>query len=188
MKIVFVASLAGKKQLENNYKLITTLCRQHNLKVFDDYVFKYDEEYLAKRNINSLKKNYKRITYEIKKSDALIAEVTQSSLGVGRFISIALEYHKPILLLYSKYIPRAFVYDPTRLISLKKYSLSKPKDLEYKIINFIQTVNKKKLIYRFNLMITKEMDEYLATESKRENLSKADYLRKLISEKMVKSR
>jgi TPP-dependent 2-oxoacid decarboxylase len=186
MKIVFVASLAGRKQLEENYRLIAALCRRHNHKVFDDYVFKYDVEYLAKGNIISLKRNYKKISYEIKKADALIAEVTQSSLGVGRFISLALEYRKPVLLLYSRYIPRAFVYDPTRLISLKKYFLSKPRELERKIINFIQKVNKKKLTYRFNLMLTKEMNEYLTVASSHKNLSKADYLRNLISEKMKK--
>lgn len=186
MRIVFVASLAGKKQLEENYRQIVVLCRQHNHKIFDDYVFKYDAEYLTKGNINSLKRNYKNISYEIKKADVLIAEVTQSSLGVGRFISIALEYHKPILLLYSRYIPRAFVYDPTRLITLRKYSLSNPKELEHKIIKFLQIAVKKRLTYRFNLMLTKEMEEYLTTTISRENLSKADYIRKLISEKMEK--
>ena len=120
MKMVFIASIAGKETLETNYSLINKLCKKLGHKIFDDYIFEQSPEILSSSSFSKHKENYKKITSEIKDSDVMIAESTQSSLGVGRLISIALQLHKPILVLYSKYPPRTLVVDPTRLIILRQ--------------------------------------------------------------------
>lgn len=181
MKLVFVASLAGKESLNQSYKKIVSICRDLNHEVFDDYVTQHTQDALERASVNNLKETYKKITAEIKASDAVIAETTQSSLGVGRYIGTALQYHKPILVLYRNYLPRTLVFDPTRLITIKKYSIEDEKRLKEILQKFATTAEKKKLTYRFNFMIDKNMNNYLEFKSKKEGISKADYMRKLIS-------
>lgn len=184
MKIVFIASIAGKELLEENYRMISDLCREKGNEVFDDYIFKHTPELLAKSSIISLKKNYHKITAKIKQCDFMIVESTQSSLGVGRYIGVALHFHKPILVLYTKYPPRTLLGDPTRLITIKKYLPNNKKGLEEKLEQFSKQAEKKIFTYRFNLMLSHEMNNYLLYKSKENGMSKADYIRNLVDADM----
>lgn len=48
MKLVFVASLAGKESLNQSYKKIVSICRDLNHEVFDDYVTQHTQDALEK--------------------------------------------------------------------------------------------------------------------------------------------
>lgn len=185
MKIVFIASIAGKEHLEENYHMISDLCQKNGHDVYDDYTFKHTPAILAKSSISNLKRNYKKITAKIKACDIVIAETTQSSTGVGRYIGVALQYHKPVLVLYTTYPPRALLADPTRLITIKKYNPHSIKVLEAKLHQFFIQAENKLYTYRFNIMLSNEINEYLHDKSKENNVSKADYLRNLIVNDMA---
>lgn len=187
MKIVFIASLAGKEYLIENYRIISDLCKKNGNEIFDDYVFKHKQMILRKSNIAVLQKIHNSMVLKIKLCDLMIVESTQSSLSVGRYIGIALQYHKPILVLYTDHPPRALIADTTRLITLKKYYKNDKNGLKEKLEHFFIQAKKKIFIYRFNIMLSHEINNYLLFKIDENNISKADYIRELIISDMNKN-
>jgi hypothetical protein len=49
---------------------------------------------------------------------------------------------------------------------------------------FFTDIKKKKLLYRFNLMLSREMNIFLGQRSREHGVSKADYVRTLIFKDM----
>lgn len=187
MKIVIIASIAGKEYLIENYKIISELCKKNGNEVFDDYIFKHRRDILRKSSITILKEIHNNMILKIKQCDFMIVESTQSSLSVGRYVGVSLQYHKPILVLYTDHPPRALIADPTRLITLKKYSLDDKKDLKEKLEHFFKQAEKKIFIYRFNVMLSHEINNYLLYKANENSISKSDYVRKLIVSDMNKN-
>lgn len=129
---------------------------------------------------------YTQISQDIKNADGVIIEGTRSTLDIGRFIAAALQYHKPVLILYKNSIPDTLADDTHTLVTIKQYNDTQPHVLEDEILSqFITRVEKKKLLYRFNLMLSKEMNMYLMEKAKTKGVSKADYIRTLITEDMI---
>ena len=98
-------------------------------------------------------------------------------------MTIALSYLKPVLVLYQKNPHGVLVGDPNRLLFLEKYNITDLDELKKKIAKFILLAKKKTLKNRFNLMLDDEMVEFLDIQAKKLNLSKADLIRQMVSEK-----
>lgn len=129
--------------------------------------------------------SYKQISADIKNADGVIIEATRPTLDIGRFIATAFQYHKPVLVLYQGTIPDTLADDSHSLMTIKEYHETKPRELEHKILSqFVTKVENRKLLYRFNLMLNKEMNMYLMDKAKKQGVSKADYIRTLIYKDM----
>ena len=171
MKIVFIAPPSEKKIIVHDYETVIDVCKKLGYTV--------DATYLT-TDIEAAKK-YKHVITEIKKVDVVIAEATTLTVDISRLITLSLQYHIPTLVLYREKSPVSFVFESSRLLLLKHYSMSTIEDV---LKNHLKKISKKKLIYRFNLMLTKELGSYVMDKSKQSNVSKADYIRQLISADM----
>jgi hypothetical protein len=173
--VVLLSPSPQSKEEEGRLKKIIELCEESGHKVLQGY------------NTAKTKKqiNYKYVSTKIKDSDAVIIEGTRATLDTGRFIASALQYHKPILILHKDKLPDILADDTHKLVSIKQYDENKTDKLQKDVIeDFFLKVHRKKLLYRFNLMLNKEMNAYLMDKAKTNSISKADYIRQLIEADM----
>ncbi len=96
--ILFAGSIRGGRQDQPIYKLLIeslqTSCEVLNPHVGDDDVSDYGETDVTKREI------FEREMERLSRADALIAEVTTPSLGVGYLIAAARQKKIPVLCFY----------------------------------------------------------------------------------------
>lgn len=124
------------------------------------------------------------ITREIKKSDALVVEGSTTNFDLGRLMTLAIFQHKPLLILQEKGKEQNVELGANRLVNNKTYTLKKSSDFEKKIEDFIKAVKKQRLTYRFNLMLSRDINSYLLDQATDKGISKADYIRSLIIQDM----
>jgi len=124
------------------------------------------------------------VTKEIKRTDAVILETSNINFDMGRLMTLSIFQHKPVLLLQEKGKNSSVELGANRLVNTKTYILGKDTELERKIEDFMKAVKKQRLTYRFNLMLSRDINTYLAEQSADKNISKADYIRSLIIQDM----
>lgn len=182
MNIFFVASIAGKRDNLKNYIAIIDLLKKEGHQVFFDHIIKdnCDIKDLKKR------KDYKEHTMSIhnllKRSEIVVAEISHPSIMVGYLLSIGLRQRKYTLALYKNNPHRILVGDPSKFLKLKKYKHNK--ELKKIWSSFLKTIDNKSLNIRFNLMLDEGLDAILREKSKELNISKADYVRRLIESRI----
>lgn len=186
MVIFFRSSIFGKEKFKENYETIVKICRNLGHKVYADHMLKRDYRDTDKFTREQHQEDFQRLTSQIKESDVVIVEGSYPSTGTGHYMTIALNYSKPVLVLYTKNPHGVLVGDPNRLLFLKKYSLNN-EELKEKIENFLTVASKRKLKNRFNLMIDDETLDYLSSQSTKLNQSKADFIRNLIRDEISKN-
>ena len=125
-----------------------------------------------------------KITREIKKSDALVVEASSTNFDLGRLMTLAIFQHKPLLILQEKGKEQDVDLGANRLVNNKTYTLKKITDLEKKLEDFMKAVKKQRLTYRFNLMLSRDINSYLMDQAQEKGISKADYIRSLIIQDM----
>jgi len=121
-----------------------------------------------------------QITRQIKKSDAIVVESSTTNFDLGRLLALAIFQHKPILILQQKGKERAIELGNNRLVNTKTYKPEKTDELEKKLKDFMKTVQQQRLTYRFNLMLSRDINLYLSEKAQASAISKADYIRSLI--------
>ena len=98
MKIYFAASIRGGREDQNKYnELIRFLSSK--VEVLTEHVGDPDLEQTGEKNLSD-QEIYQRDLEWLASADAVIAEVTNPSLGVGYELGIAEKMNKPILCLY----------------------------------------------------------------------------------------
>ncbi|CAN5229927.1 hypothetical protein BH09PAT2_BH09PAT2_02760 [soil metagenome] len=174
MYIVFLAPETPDSKIKKQYTDICEKIKESKNTLYDG-TFPPDTE--AHEDHSS------QLTKEIKKADALIVEATQSNFNLGRLITLALQQHKPVLMLQKEMNSTPIVIGSSRLVNVKTYK-SSSEDLDDVLKDFIKVAKKQRLTYRFNLMLSRDIDIYLNDKSHESGLSKADYIRELISKDM----
>lgn len=124
------------------------------------------------------------ITKEIKKADGIVIEATITNFDLGRLITLALLQHKPVLILQQRGSSTNLDLGESRLVSNKKYKDGDEKILLKYLKDFAEDVKKQRLSYRFNLMLSRDINSYLMDQATAKNISKADYIRTLIIQDM----
>lgn len=117
---------------------------------------------------------------EIKKSDGIVVECSSTNFDLGRLLTLSLLQHKPVLLLEQKGLETEIELGESRLVTKKTYRQNDDKSISASFEKFIQIIEKQRLSYRFNLMLSGEIDAHLLSQSLKRNISKADYIRSLI--------
>ena len=98
MKIYFAASIRGGRKDQNKYnELIQFLSSK--VEVLTEHVGDSSLEQTGEQNLSD-KEIYERDLEWLKSADAVIAEVTNPSLGVGYELGIAEKLGKPVLCLF----------------------------------------------------------------------------------------
>ena len=128
---------------------------------------------------------YKDLTKELRLSDVVIAEISQSNTKTGMSIAMALQLRRPVILFYKEdHRPAVLPFldqvdqENLQLISYDQFSLEK--DVLFCLDYAFTTGN-----LRFNFFITSAIETYLEWISKRYHLPKSVYLRHLIEKDLA---
>lgn len=168
MKVVFLAS---KDKKNNNQQKILDVLNKLKFTIIDGS--------LAKGEIEK-SKQISNLTLEIKKTDGVVVEASSTDFDMGRQITLALQQHKPVLILQQKENTPPLILGSTRLITTKIYHPENEKELQGIFQDFAKTMKKKSLTYRFNLMLSRDINVHLMDKAQAEGVSKADYIRTLL--------
>jgi len=123
-------------------------------------------------------------TKEIKKADGIVVECSETNFDLGRLLTLSLLQHKPVLLLQMKVHTHELELGESRLVTKKTYKPEDEKHIEKCLINFVSIIEKQRLSYRFNLMLSRDINNYLMDQAQNKSISKADYIRTLIVQDM----
>ncbi|MFH0773796.1 MAG: hypothetical protein V1922_05815 [bacterium] len=181
MKIFFTASQRGKKQFGEAYKKIRSYIQDHKYILLDDDIFTEEPTQLYKAlesgNHEVQVDFYHKKINTIKEADICIFEVSTHSLSVGFVIQKALEFNKPIIILYMKgYVPHFFTGVENDKMILKEYEGgSLEKKLQEALKEALDLREK-----RFNFFISPNLLAYLESASKHEGITKSLFIRNLI--------
>lgn len=148
-------------------------------------------EYLANKNKvfeyrhtfadSNQEHSFDQLIKEIDSSDAFIGEMSFPSQTLGFQLAYALQNSKPSLYLYRsehKRKPQGLIGSiPTRKLRFKRINEENFK----KVVNdFVEFTEKQLLTNRTSFMSTKEIDDFLTSESKKQKLSKGELIRQLL--------
>lgn len=184
MKVYFHCSLIGKEKYLKEYKAIVESIQELKHEVFSDHILKKDYKSLLQESENEIYRDIENKKKLIKACDAVVVESTYPSIGVGYIIAYALEQHKSVLVLYLQSPHAMLLSEKNRLLTIKKYNIANRKALLRDLKLFLEQSHKKILKYRFNMMIDQSLNDLLSQEVGRLNISKANYVRQLIFEKL----
>jgi len=123
-------------------------------------------------------------TKEIKKADGIVFECSETNFDLGRLLTLALLQHKSVLLLQMKGKEQDMDLGESRLVTKKTYIPNDEKNIEKHLESFVKIIEKHRLSYRFNLMLSRDINTYLIDQSQLKSISKADYIRTLILQDM----
>ncbi len=127
------------------------------------------------------------------KMDALIIEASQPDTEVGYLLAYAMSQKKATLYLYEKGTDgkNALGYLSAKSIPphirMKSYS---PNELQGVLMDFLGLMEAGQISevpsIKFTLRITPQMERYLTWKSKQKKTTKADYLRLILTEELIK--
>ncbi|PJC32726.1 hypothetical protein CO051_02665 [Candidatus Roizmanbacteria bacterium CG_4_9_14_0_2_um_filter_39_13] len=123
-------------------------------------------------------------TKEIKKADGIVVECSTTNFDLGRLLTLSLLQHKPVLLLQMKGKEQDLELGESRLVTKKTYKQDNEDEIEKSLEKFVKIIEKQRLSYRFNLMLSRDINTYLMDQSQVKSISKADYIRTLILQDM----
>lgn len=130
----------------------------------------------------------------IKKIDGLIIDDNAPLSEISYLIALALSYRKPILYLIAKgqvidQTIEKFINNTTaaKFFKIRYYTAN---NLESQIADFLKTIPENeaaKADIKFTLRLTIELDKYLAWRSRRNRTTKANLVRKILIEQIMRN-
>lgn len=181
MRVYFTGSIVGKKQYLKNYLRIIEILKNKGYQVISDHIIKHTPEAIKIEKKEDRLKFHRQLEKWISSSDVMVVEISFPSISVGYEISLALQLHKPVLILYYEGDPPSLLmhHSENNLIC-EKYSFETLKDIIEDFINYAQGSADS----RFTFFITSEMVAFLKKVARKEKLPKSVYLRRLIQKEM----
>lgn len=186
MKIFFLASIAVSEEIRSSYlEIVSILKKEGHLVDYRQSLI--TPKTLFKGNPKENESRAKNLLRKMLQSDCVVFEGTKPSTGAGYYLSMALQKNIPVLFLTREKYNGLFIASYNRLLKIKKYLPSDKNSLKKVIKEFLSSVKNQELNKRFNLMIAQYMDNFMDEISKRNGVSKADYIRNLILTEMERS-
>lgn len=184
MKVYFHASIFGKQYLKQSYEAIAGICKKEGHLLIGDYMLSRNHKTTDKFSKEDHRRDFQKLSHELKSSDAVIIEATYPSVGTGHYLSLGLQYSKPTLVLSQNEPHGVLIGNPSRLLNLKKYNPSNEKELSKVIKDFLSRAQREHLNKRFNIMLTPEMNAWLDKVASERGNKKAELVRDLIHKSM----
>ncbi|HUD19911.1 MAG TPA: hypothetical protein VMR81_05705 [Patescibacteria group bacterium] len=177
MNVYFTASIVGKKDYLSNYKKIINLLMARGYTVQSEHILNVTEPEIHMKTREERLKFHKKLENWIQHCDFMVVESSFPSISVGYEISLALQYRKPVLILYSVGDPPSlFASHADEKVVCEKYTLDTVEETINEFINFVHGAADT----RFTFFITPQIAAYLDRISVAEKMPKSVYLRKLI--------
>jgi len=187
MRVHFACSTSKLDKYKENY---LNICK--NIKKFGHIISRdwIDEaiKYYEQRKVDVDREEiYTKMVESILTSDVVVVEGTVSSLSVGHQITIALNKNKPVLFLVCQngdekaHFSNSFIDGiKSPLLTSSMYTLE---NLEETMEDFFNK-NKNGTTVKFNIVLTKEIDNYLDWASFAHKINKSEHVRKIIQKYM----
>lgn len=181
MRVYFTASIFAKKRYLQNYLKIIDIFRGKNYQVLSDHIVKSTEEEIRLEKREDRIKFHHNLEKWIGSSHFVVVEASFPSISVGYEISLALQFNKPVLILYSEGDPPSLlVHHSSEKVICEKYSLNTLRDIIEDFINYAEGTADS----RFTFFVPSDITAYLEKVSRRKHLPKSVYLRHLIHQDM----
>jgi len=185
MKIYFTASLRGKKEFGENYVKIVHLLEEEGYSVYSDHILKTNFVDIENQDKDEVRKAYRKLGEEIKKSDIFVAEVSTQSLSVGHEISEAMNMNKPVVVLYmGDHRPSLLFgadYDKLQIIKYDNDTLGT------QLAKAIEEAKQHSDV-RFNFFVSPKILTYLDFVAQKRMIPRSVFLRDLIEREMKKDK
>jgi len=182
MLVYFTASIVGKKRFLKNYLHILSCFQSKNFDVLADHILKTTEQEIRFEKKEERLRFHSRLEKWIRSCDMMVVEASFPSISVGYEISMALQLHKPILILYCEGDPPSLlVHHSDEKVVCEKYTHSTLCGIVDDFVNYAQGA----VDSRFTFFITPAIVSYLEKVSKKSRLPKSVYLRRLIEKDMA---
>ncbi len=139
MKIYFCGSIAGGRKFVDNYKKIVDYLKQQGHNVLSDHIVRDDIFDFEKKF--SPEEIYTRDIEMLDAAEAVIAEVSNPSLGVGYEICYAEKKGLPVLCIYQEglFVSRMITGNTAENVRIETYSdLEEMKKLVDQFLGIIQ--------------------------------------------------
>lgn len=185
MKIYFSTSYSRlTPDIKENCSLIVDEIKKLGHSFISEPRFTRGNSFYKKIKKNQALKGQAEITRDKKLSDVSIFEVTNPNVSIGQEIAYALLINKPVILLYygdeEPHILRDF---SNETLFIHSYTRSNVKKIIKTCFDYIQEIKE----IRFNMLIPHDLNQYLNTISRQQNVHKSTLVRNLIREDMKKN-
>lgn len=188
VRIYFSATITKNDELRDLYTSIIDALKKEGHKVFEYGSSELDPAKLINRSENEIAKAYNDLSKFLKQADIFIADISESSVGIGYEIAQALSLKKPALVLKhkdAKFEPLATLEgNKSKLLQYEQYE----KTEIAKIINTFVKESKSKLDTKFILIISPEIDRYLEWAAEHRRMHKAQIVRQAVEDMMRKDK
>lgn len=181
MNIFFIASIHGKKKYLENYSKIVELVKQHDHKIQADQVLKAEsKDILDNPSEEDVIARYKKSIKQLKRADAVFAELSYASTSAGYLVALAASMGKPVVVFYSgdeePHIFRAVEASNDKVVVVRYNEL---RELDQEVPMMLDFINDSQDT-RFNFFVSPAISSYLDWVSKQRRVPRSVYLRKLI--------
>jgi hypothetical protein len=189
MKVCFACSTSELAARKDAYRKICVLVKEMGHVITRDWL-EEAIEIVENKAVGSLDREdvYNKVLGSILASDVMIIEGTVTSFSVGHQVTLALSKNKPTLFLIQKSTGKkhskpkdSFLAGITSpLLTVVEYDDSNLAD----ILNDFLNNNGGKPVVKFNIVLTKEIENYLNWASFTHKLNKSEFIRNLILKHM----
>ncbi|MEN9328697.1 MAG: hypothetical protein RI947_1505 [Candidatus Parcubacteria bacterium] len=181
MKVIFTASLRGKKYFEPQYKRTVDVIKKLGYETnAEDLIHPSNNKIYTDIQEGSRDANvamYKKKIQELQEADICMFETSTHSLAIGFMIQKALEFNKPTIVLYYKDNAPDFLtgVEDDKLI-VKNYDDDNLEAVVTGVLGEGQNMRDK----RFNFFISPKLLSYLENTSRKDGVTKSTFIRNLI--------
>ena len=183
MKVYFSSSMRAKKLHQEIFQKIYRAISELGFKHTSEFLMKADPEEFYKRSPTDEKAFYNTMVKQIKTADVCMFEVTRHSLGIGYSVNLALDFGKPVVLLYQTgHKPYLFSALKNDKLIMAEYSSSTLKETVKDALNEA----KNNIDIRFTFFITPRINQFLRSITRHKKTPRAVYLRGLLEKEMAK--
>ena len=184
MKFFFIASIHGKQQFEQNYKVIEQEVKRLGHDFDGSTVFDYSPESMKALSEDEVLKYHKSVMDKMKQADAVLIEASHNSTSVGFNLADAMQLGKSVIIFYSgtqePHLFRTLEKVNERLQVIRYANVDQLLDEIPSALKFASDSQN----VRFNFFISPTQSQYLDWVAKTQKISRSVYLRRLISSEM----
>lgn len=184
MRFLFIASIHGKQQFEQNYKVIEQEVKRLDHDFEGSSVFNHTPESMKSLSEDDILAYHKTVMDKMKQADAILIEASYTSTSIGFNLADAMQLGKSVIIFYSgtqePHLFRTLEKVNERLQVIRYANLDELRDEIPSALKFASDSQN----VRFNFFISPSQSQYLDWIAKTQKISRSVYLRRLISSEM----
>ncbi len=188
MKVFFTSSTAKYNEYKDLYWSIRDFLVSEGHILTRDYLPHVEKRLKnASREIPNIKEIYKQSIKAILESDVVIIEDTVSNFSTGHLITKALQFRKPVLVLWQtrkdKEFKQNFIHGiESDILDIAEYDNNN--ELIQSILRFLNKYQNGQTKNRFHLVLSTPERQYLDWKHFKNGLSRTEIIRKALREKI----